>query len=169
MDQDQTIQIVANGGLEEPEDEARTRQLGAATMLRQSGNILDIAKAICNRSNRVLGFVNQHRVTLSRRIDVVWPIRANQVLSLAPCASHAMACARMPCSTKLKTILDAAWSASRNLIAFGITTAALSYSTTSTPFGPAPMCVFHLRLSSTTYCSKLAFASTGSAFLCLVC
>ena len=33
-------------------------------MLRLSGNILDIAKAICNRSNRVLGFVNQHRVHL---------------------------------------------------------------------------------------------------------
>ena len=33
-------------------------------MLRQSGNILDIAKAICNRSNRVLGFVNLHRVHL---------------------------------------------------------------------------------------------------------
>ena len=36
-------------------------QSGAATMLRQSGNILDIAS---NRSNRALGFVNQHRVHL---------------------------------------------------------------------------------------------------------
>ena len=33
-------------------------------MLRQSGNILDIAKAICSRSNRVLGFVYHHRVHL---------------------------------------------------------------------------------------------------------
>ena len=33
-------------------------------MLRQSRNILDIAKVICSRSNRVLGFVNQHRVHL---------------------------------------------------------------------------------------------------------
>ena len=35
---------------------------GPATMLRQSRNILDIAKVICSRSKRVLGFVNQHRV-----------------------------------------------------------------------------------------------------------
>ena len=31
-------------------------------MIRQSGNILDIASAICSRSNRALGFVRQHRV-----------------------------------------------------------------------------------------------------------
>ena len=55
---------MAKGGLEETEDEARTGQLGAATMLRLSGNILDIGKAICSRSNRVLGFVNLHRVHL---------------------------------------------------------------------------------------------------------
>ena len=36
----------------------------AAAMLRQSGNILDVAKAICSRSNRVLGSVNLHRVHL---------------------------------------------------------------------------------------------------------
>ena len=34
----------------------------AATMLRESGNILDIVSAVCSRSNRALGFVNQHRV-----------------------------------------------------------------------------------------------------------
>ena len=34
----------------------------AATLLRQSGNILDIAQAICQRSNRILGHVNQYRV-----------------------------------------------------------------------------------------------------------
>ena len=39
-------------------------QSGAATLLRQSGNILDIAQAICKRSNRVLGFVNEYRVHL---------------------------------------------------------------------------------------------------------
>ena len=37
---------------------------GAATILRQSGNILDIAKAVCSRSHCVLGFVSQHRVHL---------------------------------------------------------------------------------------------------------
>ena len=31
-------------------------------MIRQSGNILDIASAICSRSNRTLKFVRQHRV-----------------------------------------------------------------------------------------------------------
>ena len=35
-----------------------------ASMIRQSGNILDIAQAICTRSNRVLGFVHQYRVHL---------------------------------------------------------------------------------------------------------
>ena len=35
---------------------------GAATMLRQSDNVLNIAHAICTRSDRALGFVNQHRV-----------------------------------------------------------------------------------------------------------
>ena len=35
---------------------------GVATMLRQSVNIFDTAKAICSRSNRVLGFVIQHRI-----------------------------------------------------------------------------------------------------------
>ena len=85
-------------------------------------------------------------------------IRANQVLSLALCASHAMACALLPGSTLLKTILDAAWGASKNLIACGIPTAAPSYLTTSTPLRPAPMSVFHQWISSTTYCSKLPFA-----------
>ena len=33
-------------------------------MIRQSGNILDIAQAICTRSNRVLGFDHQYRVDL---------------------------------------------------------------------------------------------------------
>ena len=33
-------------------------------MLRQSGNILDIARATCSHSNRVLGFVSQPRVHL---------------------------------------------------------------------------------------------------------
>ena len=37
-------------------------QAGAAAILRRSGNILDMASAICSRSNRVLGFVSQHRV-----------------------------------------------------------------------------------------------------------
>ena len=43
---------------------AHKMQSGAATLLRQSGNILDIAQAICKRSNRVLGFVNQYRMHL---------------------------------------------------------------------------------------------------------
>ena len=37
---------------------------GVATMLRQSGNILDTARAICSRSDHVLGFVSQDRVDL---------------------------------------------------------------------------------------------------------
>ena len=37
-------------------------QSGAASMIRQSGNILDIAHAICTRSSHILGFVIQHRV-----------------------------------------------------------------------------------------------------------
>ena len=40
------------------------KQSGAATMLRQSENVLAIAESICSRSNRVLGSVNQHRVHL---------------------------------------------------------------------------------------------------------
>ena len=39
-------------------------QSGATSMVRESGNILDIPKAICTRSSRVLGFVNQYRVHL---------------------------------------------------------------------------------------------------------
>ena len=39
-------------------------QAGAATLLRQKGNVLDIADAICSRSNRPLGFVNHHCVHL---------------------------------------------------------------------------------------------------------
>ena len=35
---------------------------GAAAMIRQIGNILDIVSAICSRSNRALGCVRQHRV-----------------------------------------------------------------------------------------------------------
>ena len=37
-------------------------QSGAATLIRQSRTILDIATAICSRSNCAIGFVNQHRV-----------------------------------------------------------------------------------------------------------
>ena len=37
-------------------------QSGSATMIRQSGNIIDIATAICSRADCVLGFLNQHRV-----------------------------------------------------------------------------------------------------------
>ena len=39
-------------------------QSGAASMIRQSGNIFDIAQAICTRSNRVLGFFHPYRVHL---------------------------------------------------------------------------------------------------------
>ena len=39
-------------------------QSGTPTFLRQRANVLDIAQAICGRSNRVLGFVIQHRVRL---------------------------------------------------------------------------------------------------------
>ena len=35
---------------------------GAAALVRQSGSILDIATALCSRSNSAIGFVNQHRV-----------------------------------------------------------------------------------------------------------
>ena len=38
------------------------RLIRAATMLRESGHILDIAKAICSRSDCALGFVDQLRV-----------------------------------------------------------------------------------------------------------
>ena len=37
-------------------------QPGAAAMIRQIGDILDIVSAICSRSNRVLDCVRQHRV-----------------------------------------------------------------------------------------------------------
>ena len=39
-------------------------QSRAASMIRQSGNILDIAQANCTRANRVLGIVHQYRVHL---------------------------------------------------------------------------------------------------------
>ena len=38
------------------------KKSGAAALIRQSGSILDIATAICSRSNCAFGFVNQHRV-----------------------------------------------------------------------------------------------------------
>ena len=34
----------------------------AATLIRQSGSILDIATAVCSRPNSAIGFVNRHRV-----------------------------------------------------------------------------------------------------------
>ena len=41
-----------------------TDNQGLLSMIRRRGNILDIAQAICTRSNRVLGFVHQYRVHL---------------------------------------------------------------------------------------------------------
>ena len=41
-----------------------TLEPGAATLLRQSDNVLDIAQATCRRSNRVQGSVNQYPVHL---------------------------------------------------------------------------------------------------------
>ena len=41
-----------------------SKRSGAATLLRQSENVLGIAQAVRSRSNRALGFVNKHRVHL---------------------------------------------------------------------------------------------------------
>ena len=41
-----------------------SKRSGAATLLRQSENVLGIAQAVRSRSNRALGFVNQNRVHL---------------------------------------------------------------------------------------------------------
>ena len=43
-------------------------QSGAAAMIRQSGNIFDIASAICSRSNRALGVVSQHRGPFNMKV-----------------------------------------------------------------------------------------------------
>ena len=39
-----------------------SRKSGAAALIRRSDSILDIATALCSRSNSAIGFVNQHRV-----------------------------------------------------------------------------------------------------------
>ena len=49
---------------EETSQDSSNLAVRAAAMLRQSGNILDIARAIWSRSHRVLGFVSQLRVHL---------------------------------------------------------------------------------------------------------
>ena len=40
----------------------KPRESGAAALMRQSGSILDVATALCSRSNTAIGFVSQHRV-----------------------------------------------------------------------------------------------------------
>ena len=94
-------------------------------MLRQSGNILDIAKAIRSGSYRVLGFDHQHPDR--------WSLSYSQFMYARSCRwrlPHAMASVRLPGFILLKKFLNAAWRASRNLIAYGNTIAALSFSST---------------------------------------
>ena len=56
-------------------------------MLRQSGNILDIAKAICSRSKPYSCFVlAKHRVHFLCYGYVVLPTRTNQVWLSVHCA-----------------------------------------------------------------------------------
>ena len=45
-----------------PKGTSSCSNAGAAVSIRQSGNIFDIATALCSRSNSAIGCVNQHRV-----------------------------------------------------------------------------------------------------------
>ena len=107
-------------------------------MVRQSGNIFDIPTDTCSRSSCTFGCVNQQRVhSLILMAFVGRPTRAKLVSSLAPRASLATACARLPGFTRLKKILDASWGATRSSIAYGIRIDALPCSTPCALSGPA--------------------------------
>ena len=136
-------------------------QSGAAAMIRQSGNILDIATAMCSRSNCGVGYLSTSIVsTHLGKAFVGRPTRAMLVLSRARCASIAMACTRLPGST-------VPWSATTGSIPCGITIDAIPCSTTFVPSGLALVNVSHQRPSSMIYGSKLPYKVTGSAFLWL--
>ena len=83
---------------------------------RQSGSILDIATALCSRSNSAMGFVNLHRV-LSHMEGLCRT--AKLALMWEPCESCVMVCARLPDFTRLKKTLGVFWSATTVSIAFG--------------------------------------------------
>ena len=129
----------------------------AATLKRQSDNVLDIAQAICIAC------------TCLWRSSVVRSIRANLVLSLVPHVSHVMVCARLPDSILSKKILAASWCALKDLIARGIIIAPQPCPTTFVLSGLALANAFLPRQLSMTYFSKLLFAVTDFASLCPDC
>ena len=71
-------------------------QLGTAALTRQSGNVLDIAMAICSRFNCASDFVNQHRVLslMKGLCRVANSCKAGVVV--ARCVLRVMVCARLP-------------------------------------------------------------------------
>ena len=100
---------------------------------------------------------------------VVRPTLANQVYFLARYALHAMACARLPGSTRLKTTQVAALAALKNRIVCGTTTPALFCSTTLALSGLARWKVFRALPFSMVYLPTLLFAVKGSVPLSLDC
>ena len=125
---------------------------GTAAMVRQSGNIFDIATAISSRSNSAPGTVKQHRVHSQRDVSGGQLVQSRSGYGRAA-YRFAMARARLPGSTQLK-----------KSCAYGITIDVIHCQTTFVPSGLAPSNVSHLRSSSTIYFSILPFQVTGSAF-----
>ena len=82
----------------------------------------------------------------------------------APCASHVMACARLPDSILPKKTQDTFWGATRGPIAFGITIDALLVSNPFVLSGLALESAFHPQLSLTSFFSKLLSEASGSAY-----
>ena len=131
----------------------------------KSGNILDIAKAICSRSNRVQGFVSQHRVRLLMKglCRTTSSCKAGLVVG-----ALRIACNGLCTAARFHT-------AEENPGCLVVCHEGLDCSRytidaphCSNPFvlsGLAPANVSHLRLSSMICCSKLPFAVTGSALL----
>ena len=92
--------------------------------------------------------------------DCVVPLtHAFQVSWLARYALHAMACARLPGSTRLKTSQIAALAALKDRIVFGITVPALSCSNTSARSGMAPLDLFRALPFSVIHFFKIAVRS----------
>ena len=142
-----------------------TMQSGAAAMIRLSGNLFDVASAICSRPNCALGFCQsascpftQERPLSDGLLVQSWPCRG--------CTTYRLQWLVHGCQVpffrrKLWMLL---WDVVKDWIAHGITINVLPCCAPLLPSGLA----FLLRLSSTTCCSKLPFVVTDCAHSCLV-
>ena len=139
----------------------RKMQSGAAALIRQSGSILDIATALCSRSNSAVGFVDQHRV-LSLMEVLRWT--ANSCKAGLVVGALRIACNGLCTAARFHTAeenQDAFWGVTMGSIAFGITIDVPPFSILYVPSGLAPATANHVRRSSMTYCSKLMSEATG--------